>query len=277
MTIPLESKSHNTTRASMSVACSVDDVSKVYFTKTGNSVVAVQHATFEIKKGEIVAVIGPSGCGKSTLLRILAGLDTEFAGTVTWSESNGRPPSATVFQQDSLFPWMTIAQNVALPMKPLGLSAAEKKERVEKYLTLTGLWDFADSYPHELSGGMRQRAAMARALSLDPVLLLLDEPFAALDAQTRIIMQQELLNLFELSPPAVMYVTHDIEEAVTLGHRVIVMSSRPGRIHHIEQIEIDRKPDVMARRNTAAFRETTEKLWSMLASQVGESLSAQKK
>lgn len=273
MTLQSESRA----RASVEPACSVNDVSKVYFTKSGNSVVAVQHATFKINEGEIVAVIGPSGCGKSTLLRILAGLDTEFAGSVTWSKANGRPPSATVFQQDSLLPWMTIFQNVALPMKPLNISESEKKERVEKYLTLTGLWDFANSYPHELSGGMRQRAAMARALSLDPVLLLLDEPFAALDAQTRIIMQQELLNLFELSPPAVMYVTHDIEEAVTLGHRVIVMSSRPGRIHHVEEIQIDRNPDVMARRNTAGFRETTEKLWSMLASEVGESLSAQKK
>lgn len=261
--------------------CDVREVSKVYFGKAGDAVVALQHISLTISPGEVLAVIGPSGCGKSSLLRILAGLDRDYDGDVTWGNAMPaqggprRPASATVFQSDSLFPWLTVEKNAELPLKPLGLDEKTRKERVEKHLTLTGLWDFRGSYPHELSGGMRQRAAMARALAMDPLVLLLDEPLAALDAQTRIIMQQELLGLFSSSKPAVLYVTHDIEEAVTLGDWVLVMSARPGRIRHLEDIDIERHSDVMATRNTSGFRETTEKLWAILAQEVGETLSGQ--
>lgn len=260
--------------------CDVRQVSKVYFSRAGDVVVALQHISLTISAGEVLAVIGPSGCGKSSLLRILAGLDREFEGDVTWGgnamsaqESPHRPASAVVFQSDSLLPWLTVEKNVELPLKPLGLDKETRKERVKKQLTVTGLWGFRGSYPHELSGGMRQRAAMARALAMDPFVLLLDEPLAALDAQTRIIMQQELLDLFSSTKPAVLYVTHDIEEAVTLSDRVIVMSARPGRITHVEDVDVERHSDVMATRNTSGFRNTAEKLWAILAQEVGETLS----
>lgn len=279
----LESRLSQPTEVARAPVCDVQNVSKVYMKKGGEPVVALQQVSLAIHPGEVVAVIGPSGCGKSTLLKILAGLDKEYAGHVAWEPRAGssddlkRPASATVFQSDSLFPWLSVRDNVELPLKPLGLSREEREHRSQKNLTLSGLWDFRDSYPYELSGGMRQRAAMARALATNSLLLLLDEPFAALDAQTRLIMQQELLDLFAKSRPAVMYVTHDIEEAVTLGHRVVVLSARPGRIHHIEPIEIERHDDVMSTRSTAEFRVKAEDLWHMLAAQVGDSLTGQKR
>ncbi|WFE34613.1 ABC transporter ATP-binding protein [Micromonospora sp. WMMD975] len=262
--------------------CELDDLSRVYFGKSGQPVVAIGGMSFQIKEGEVLSVIGPSGCGKSSLLRILAGLDRDYEGTLRWQRQvndsgRHRLASATVFQSDSLFPWLTVRRNVELPLKPLGCGAAERRERSQRYLELTGLRDFVDAYPHELSGGMRQRAALARALAAEPLLLLLDEPFAALDAQTRLIMQQELLNVFAKSPTTVLYVTHDIEEAVTLGDRVMVMTARPGRIRHLQEIDVPRHDEVMSTRSTEEFRTVTEQLWTILAEEVGDTLTTQRR
>ncbi|MQA78851.1 MAG: ATP-binding cassette domain-containing protein [Streptosporangiales bacterium] len=263
------------------VVCELDDLSRVYFGKSGQPVLALNGISTSVRQGEVLAVIGPSGCGKSTLLRVLAGLDRDYEGAVRWHDrgvagrESRRLASATVFQADSLFPWRTVGGNVELPLKPLGCDAAERRERSDKYLTMTGLHDFRDAYPHELSGGMKQRAALARALAAEPLLLLLDEPFAALDAQSRLIMQQELLTLFAQTSTTVLYVTHDIEEAVTLADRVLVMTARPGRIRHVQDIDIPRDAPVMSIRATAEFRRLTEDLWSILAAEVGETLTGQ--
>ncbi|MBO0891569.1 MAG: ABC transporter ATP-binding protein [Acidothermales bacterium] len=261
--------------------CDVDGLSKVYFGKSGEPVLALNGISATIQQGEVLAVIGPSGCGKSTLLRVLAGLDRDYEGAVHWHDRgasgkrNRRLASATVFQSESLFPWQTVGGNVELPLKPLGCSAAERRQRSDKYLTMVGLRDFRSAYPHELSGGMKQRAALARALAADPLLLLLDEPFAALDAQSRLIMQQELLTLFAQTSTTVLYVTHDIEEAVTLADRVVVMTARPGRIRHVQRIDIPRDAPVMSVRATAEFRRLTEELWTILAAEVGDTLASQ--
>ncbi|MGH3663466.1 MAG: ABC transporter ATP-binding protein [Micromonosporaceae bacterium] len=262
--------------------CEVADLSRVFFSKSGQPVVALGGISLTVRQGEVLSVIGPSGCGKSSLLRILAGLDAEHEGTVRWHDHESdaarrRLASATVFQSDSLFPWLTVRKNVELALKPLGCGAAQRRERSEKYLTMTGLRDFATSYPHELSGGMRQRAALARALAAEPLLLLLDEPFAALDAQTRLIMQQELLSLFQQTPTTVLYVTHDIEEAVTLGNRVLVMTARPGRIRHLREIDVPRHDEVMSTRSTEQFRTVAEQLWTILAEEVGDTLTTQRR
>ncbi|MCW2902619.1 MAG: transporter ATP-binding protein, partial [Streptosporangiaceae bacterium] len=217
----------------------------------------------------------PSGCGKSTLLRILAGLDKDYQGTIGWQKgATGRPVSATVFQQDSLFPWLTVGRNVDAALQALGLPRSVRAERTQHYLELTGLGDFRGSYPHELSGGMRQRACFARALATEPLVLLLDEPFAALDAQTRIIMQQELGAILERVSPTVLYVTHDLEEALTVGDRVALMSARPGRISYVLDIDHGATPrgDVMAIRARSDFRQQVGDLWQRLASEVGQTL-----
>jgi NitT/TauT family transport system ATP-binding protein len=261
-----------------SSAESVADVrhlTKVYFSTSSDPVLALSDVSIELRRREVLAVIGPSGCGKSTLLRILAGLDREFEGTIDWKDSSkGRPASATVFQQDSLFPWLTVEGNIHAALRALGLPKSVRNERAEQYLELTGLGDFMRAYPHQLSGGMRQRACFARALATEPLVLLLDEPFAALDAQTRVIMQEELGAILERVAPTVLYVTHDLEEALTLGDRVALMSARPGRISFL--LDVDHgstsRSDIMGIRARKDFRDQVSDLWHRLASEVGQTL-----
>lgn len=197
-----------------------------------HQVQALEDVTFRIGHREVVSIVGPSGCGKSTLLRILAGLLAADSGTVAkvGEPANGRPANALVFQSHGLFPWMTIRENVAFGLRMAGARKQERLARAEELIERIGLSGFGSRYPHELSEGMRQRANLARAFVVDPELLLMDEPFAALDAQTRLVLQRELLEIFERSHKSVIYVTHDIEEAVLLGDRVLVMTGRPGRI-----------------------------------------------
>jgi NitT/TauT family transport system ATP-binding protein len=257
------------------IAAEVQHLTKVYFKRSAEPVLALSDVSVELRRRQVLALVGPSGCGKSTLLRILAGLDRDFEGAIRWEESGkGRPVSATVFQQDSLFPWLTVERNVDVALKALGLPRAQRAERARHHLELTGLGDFRQAYPHELSGGMRQRACFARALATEPLVLLLDEPFAALDAQTRIIMQQELGAILERVSPTVLYVTHDLEEALTVGDRVALMSARPGRISYL--LDIDHgstsRSDVMAIRARRDFREQVSDLWHRLASEVGQTL-----
>jgi ABC-type nitrate/sulfonate/bicarbonate transport system ATPase subunit len=203
-------------------------------TKAGKVVQALDGVSLSIDKGQFVCVVGPSGCGKTTLLRIIAGLGTGYEGEVSLGgegvQRTDRLPVTVVFQQDSMMPWLKVLPNVLLGLSGLKLSKREARQRALHYLDLVGLSEFIGAYPHELSGGMRQRVAIARALAPEPTLLLMDEPLAALDAQTRIIMQSELLDITRRTKSTVLYITHDVEEAVTLADRVIVMTRRPGTI-----------------------------------------------
>ena len=240
----------------------VEHVTKRYATGT----LALDDVNLEIADGEFVAVVGPSGCGKSTLLRIMAGLDTATGGRIVVGGAHGAHelPSATVFQEQSLFPWMRVADNVAFAFDSLGVSRDEAARRTDDVLGLVGLSDYARAWPHELSGGMKQRAAVARAFVTDPPVLYMDEPFGALDEQTRVGLANELMRLWERSPKTIVFVTHGIEEAVTLADRVVVMSARPGTVKDIVPIAFPRPRDAVTLRGDPAFGAHVVRLWELL-------------
>jgi ABC-type nitrate/sulfonate/bicarbonate transport system ATPase subunit len=258
-------------------ALHLEDVSRSFLTTNGTVVQALAGVSVSVNQGEVLAFIGPSGCGKSSILRILAGLDEEYEGRVAWNSAGDeagrtRLLSATVFQTDSTLPWITVENNVRLGLRGLKLNRATTDERVHHYLALVGLTDFMKAYPHELSGGMRQRVAIARALATEPLLLLMDEPLSALDAQTRLIMQQELLAIWHETHSTVVYVTHDINEAITLADRIAVLHARPGRIKEIKRVPFPHKRDVLDIRRNKEFGEMEVDLWRMVAEEVGEKL-----
>ena len=220
----------------------VEGVSKS-FQLNGKPLKVLSDFSLQVTKGEFISIVGSSGCGKSTLLRLIAGLDTSYDGSIVWLGSQVSGTSldrGLVFQEHRLFPWLTVQENVALALESSGLSPAEVKQRVTRQIELVGLSCFANAYPHQISGGMSQRVAIARALVLKPRLLLLDEPFGALDALTRLKMQQELQRLWESEDTTSILVTHDVEEAVFLGDRVIVMEANPGRIKRIVSVDLPR-------------------------------------
>lgn len=222
------------------IKVSIQGIEKKYNTRKGE-VVALNGVNFDIKENEFICVIGPSGCGKSTLLNIIAGLLEPTAGQIL---VDGKPIQGTgtdrgvVFQQYALFPWLTVKQNVEFGLKLKGLSKDECDSIAMKYLKMVELEKFADSYPKELSGGMKQRVAIARAYAMNPEVLLMDEPFGALDAQTRTQLQTELLKAWQEENKTCFFVTHDIEEAIVLATRVVIMSARPGRIKEVVDIDI---------------------------------------
>jgi NitT/TauT family transport system ATP-binding protein len=244
---------------------SVQGVSKV-FSRGGRRVTALDGVDLEAREGEFVVVIGPSGCGKSTLLHVMGGFETASTGSVSVTGKPVRAPGrdrGMVFQKATLFPWWTIERNVAWPLEVAGTGRKQCRERAAELLELVGLTGFADAYPGELSGGMQQRAGIARTLALEPKVLLMDEPFGALDAQTRELMQEELNRIWQQSGITVVFITHDIHEAVFLGDRVVVMSGRPGSI--IADVPIDlprpRGNDVKASKE---FVDYHAQLWSLL-------------
>ena len=215
---------------------------------------------------EIVAIVGPSGCGKTTLLRCIDGLIPPSSGKVDISGSEVTAPLpgvAMVFQQFGLFPWKTVFNNVAYGLKLAGASKTEIRERVPRFIRLVGLAGFEDAYPYQLSGGMQQRCGLARALAIEPTVLLMDEPFAAVDAQTREILQFELLRIWQLRPTSMVFVTHSIEEAVLMGHRVVVLKGRPANV--FETIEVD-LPHPRSRETLThpRFAELREHVWTTL-------------
>jgi sulfonate transport system ATP-binding protein len=206
------------------------------------TVKVLRDISLDIGKNEFISIVGASGCGKSTLLRIIGGLEREFQGSLYSKGNKINKPGldrGIVFQEDRLFPWLTIEKNVEFGL-PEKTPAAEKKEVVSKYLKLVGLENFANAYPHQLSGGMKQRVSIARGLVNNPDILLLDEPFGALDAFTRMNMQKEVLNIWEKEKTTMILVTHDIDEAIFLADRVVVMSSRPGTIKKIIKVDLPR-------------------------------------
>ncbi|MFD2616423.1 ABC transporter ATP-binding protein [Terrilactibacillus laevilacticus] len=217
----------------------IQNIQKVYKGKT--DVLAVDTINFNIMENEFITILGPSGCGKSTLLRMVGGLEEQTSGHIYLGDQELVGPSSNrgmVFQAYSLFPWLTIEKNIQFGLKNKGMKEAERKEISDSYIELVGLKGFEKHYPNQLSGGMKQRVAIARALANDPEILLLDEPFGALDSQTRLIMQELLLNIWEKKKKTILFITHDVEEAIFLGSRVLVMTSRPGKIKEDISIEL---------------------------------------
>lgn len=223
------------------------------------TVIAVEDVSFSVGRGEFVCVLGPSGCGKSTLLRILAGLDRQDLGEVAVEGH-----ASVVFQEHGVFPWLSVEDNVGYPLKVRGVGRAERRRRVGPLLELTGLTDFRGAYPHQLSGGMRQRTSVARALADDGEILLMDEPFGALDEQTRLVLQQELLRIWQDSGKSVVFITHSVDEALTLADRVLVMSARPGRILADVPVPFGRPRDILELRRDPRYGEITYELWRLL-------------
>jgi NitT/TauT family transport system ATP-binding protein len=217
------------------VLLSVEKVDKLYDTP-GGSVEAMREVSLQVDEGEFVSIVGPSGCGKSTLLEIVGGLVEPTAGSVTIA---GRPVQGTdpavgiVFQQESAFPWRTVAENVEFGLEMAGVGKAERRRRAEEMIELVGLAGFGERYPSELSGGMRQRVAIARTLVLEPRIILMDEPFGALDEQTRLILGEELLRIRDAAGATVLFITHSFDEALLLSDRIVVMTARPGRVKKI--------------------------------------------
>lgn len=245
-------------------------VGKIYSTPRG-TVEALVDIDLQVADGEFLSIIGPSGCGKSTLLRIVAGLYQETSGEILIevSPDNNRPTNSVVFQEYAVFPWRTAIENVAFGLEMRGFPKKERLDIAHHYLAKVGLSRFADHYPYQLSGGMKQRVALARALANDPEILLMDEPFGALDAQTREIMQQELLRIWEEDRKTVIYVTHSIDEAVILGDRVVLMTAHPGRIKSIYPIDLPR-PREMKLRTTTEFTRIARVIWEDLVEEVNK-------
>ena len=235
---------------------------------------ALDAISLDIKAGEFCVIVGPSGCGKTTLLRILAGLDAPTSGSVEIAGTGpGRPANAMVFQGDSLFPWMTVWDNAAYGLRMRGVSEQETTEIVTRYLNKTGLMSGRDKYPHQLSGGMRQRVSIARAFANDPDILLMDEPFSALDEQNKTILHEELLRIWEETRKTVVFITHSVDEAVTLGDRIIVMTAGPGRIKANVDVALPRPRDVLELRHTPAYGELVFKIWGYLREEVDRARS----
>jgi NitT/TauT family transport system ATP-binding protein len=212
-----------------------DDVSRV-FHRDGQSFPALEHISLGVRDREFVAIVGPSGCGKTTCLRMAAGLEFPTSGTVSVGGkpvTRPGPDRAVVFQQFALFPWKTVYENIDFGLRSKGLAQAARRERIASQVELMGLQDYETAYPHQLSGGMQQRVAIARSYVLDPDVLLMDEPFGALDAQTRVVMQEELIKLSRVNPRTVLFITHAVDEAVYLADRVVVLTRRPGRVREI--------------------------------------------
>ena len=215
-----------------------DAVSRV-FERGGQSFPALDRISFAVRDREFVAIVGPSGCGKTTCLRMVAGLEAPTSGNVS---VGGRPVTkpgpdrAVVFQQFALFPWKTVYENIDFGLRSKGIGEPARRERIRAQVQLMGLDGYESAYPHQLSGGMQQRVAIARSYVLDPDVLLMDEPFGALDAQTRVVMQEELIKLSRVNPRTVLFITHSVEEAVYLADRVVVMTRRPGRIREIVDV-----------------------------------------
>jgi NitT/TauT family transport system ATP-binding protein len=231
-------------------------------------VLALDDISLKIAPGEFVCIVGPSGCGKSTMLRILAGLDTQSAGSIKVEAPGWAISNAMVFQESGLFPWMSVEANVGFGLMTRGVPAAEAAQRVEAALKLVGLTKFRRHYPHQLSGGMRQRGAIARAFVTDPGMLLMDEPFAALDAQNRTILQAELVRIWEQTRKTVVYITHSIDEALLLGDRTVIMTAQPGRIKQIIDVPFARPRDVLALAASAEFGRLKLAIWRVLEEEV---------
>ncbi|HBK80452.1 MAG TPA: ABC transporter ATP-binding protein [Nitrospinae bacterium] len=257
----------------MSTILSIRALHKEFLSR-GTRVVAVQDLDLDIEEGEFITIVGPSGCGKSTLLNCIIGLVQPTGGTITYHDRQLRGINTEIGyvpQSDYLYPWRTILDNVAFPLEVRGVGKEERHEKAREFIQRVGLAGFENHYPHELSGGMRQRVNIIRTLIYDPELILMDEPFGPLDAQTRIILQDQLLRLWEEARKTVIFITHDLVEAIALADRVVVMTSRPGTIRSVTPIEISRPRDVFRIHSEEAFRTVYDRLWEELREEVQRS------
>jgi NitT/TauT family transport system ATP-binding protein len=257
---------------SPAVAVECEGVGLTYASKSGAPTVALEEVNCRFAPGKVTAIIGPSGCGKSTLLLITRRLLPPSRGRLRYvalggSETDRPPTMATVWQSFNLFPWRTVLDNVAFGLEVAGVARAERTERARQALAKVDLIGFEDKYPRQLSGGMRQRVGLARALVMEPEMLLLDEPFGALDAQTRLVLQEQLARLVEISGTTAVLVTHSIEEALLLGDTILVMTARPGRIAAQMPVELPR-PRTRATAHHPAFGELFDRIYGLLRNEV---------
>jgi NitT/TauT family transport system ATP-binding protein len=254
------------------VAIECDGVSLTYSSKSGTPVQALDDVSFRIAPRRVTAIIGPSGCGKSTLLQIIRGLLLPSVGRIRFLNPDGReatnpPRMATVWQNFNLFPWRTVIDNAAFGLELGGIGRSERRERAGRALSRVDLGGFEEKYPKQLSGGMRQRVGLARALVMDPEILLLDEPFGALDAQTRLVLQEQLARLVERSGTTAILVTHSIEEAILLADTVVVMTARPGRLAAAIPIELPR-PRSLATTHLDGYASVFDRIYGLLRDEV---------
>ena len=245
----------------------IDNVSKNFIDPQGKQLSVLENVSLTVHSEEFVALVGPSGCCKSTLLNLTAGLLSPSDGSIYFTDlTEGHTPAmGIVFQETGLFPWRSVYENIAFGLEATGVPKTAQKERIQHYINLVGLGGFEKAFPHQLSGGMRQRVGIARALVINPDLLLMDEPFSALDAQTRTIMQEELVTLWEKTRLSTLYVTHNIQEAVMLADRVVLLSRRPGKVRKILTIAIPRA-DREKTENTAQIAEFIRIIWEHISS-----------
>ncbi len=229
---------------------------------------AIAGVDLDVASGELVAIVGPSGCGKSTLLNAIAGLldpaECRLEGRIAFDGATRRPDLGYVFQRDALLPWRTIAGNVGMGLEIRGVGRAARAARTKELVDLVGLSGFEDYYPHQVSGGMRQRASLIRTLAYDPEVILMDEPFGALDAQNRMILQGELLRIWERSQRTILFVTHDLVEAIVLGQRVVVFSKRPGTVKEVYAIDLPHPRDPFELRASPDFARLETRIWGRL-------------
>lgn len=251
--------------ATREAAITIKDLNKQF-----GALTAIDNVSLEIGKGEFFMIVGPSGCGKTTLLRILAGLERPTSGKIdihTPAESK-RPLNSMVFQGESIFPWMTVWDNAAYGLKMRNVPKAEIREVVGHYLDRTGLTKFAKAYPYQLSGGMRQRVSIARAFANDPEILLMDEPFSALDAQNKLLLQEELLRIWDEHRKTVLFITHSVDEAVILGDRIMVMTAQPGRVKAMVDVPLERPRDILELQKNPKYGELVHQIWASLRDEV---------
>jgi NitT/TauT family transport system ATP-binding protein len=256
----------------------VDDIVKRFATPEG-PLVAVDHISLQVRPGEFLAVIGPSGCGKSTLFNIVGGLVDDYQGTVSVAGARMRGPHPAVgmvFQDESTFPWRSVIDNVAFPLEIAGMRKHERLDRARHFISLVGLDGFENRYPTELSGGMRQRVAIARTLASEPKILLMDEPFAALDEQTRLLLGDKVLQIQQELQQTTLIITHNITEAVQLADRVLVMTYRPGRVKRIVDIVLPR-PRSSAIVSSDAFGHYVAQIWSDLREEASRGMRDEEK
>ncbi|MFC5496871.1 ABC transporter ATP-binding protein [Caenimonas terrae] len=243
---------------------------KSFRLRGGQPVEALRDIDLEIADGEFVSIIGASGCGKTTLLRIVGGFEQADAGQVEIASAPTESGlvTSTVFQEESVFPWLTAQDNVGYGLKIRGLPAARRQQVVDHFIEKVGLAAFRNAYPSQLSGGMRQRVSVARAFANEPEVLLMDEPFGALDEQTRLVLQDEILRLWSQHRCTVLFVTHNLDEAITLSDRIVVLSARPGRVRAVIPVELPRPRNVIALRSNPRYGQLYQQLWDLLQADI---------